>query len=63
MTSEWTHTEDNQEIQDTLNVLKFLEFGETIIEEIITRRKSNQVDIDEFRLHQLWQAAIETFSE
>lgn len=60
MTSEWTHTEDNQEIQDTVNVLKFLEFGETIIEEIITQRKSNQVD---FRLHQLWQAAIETFSE
>lgn len=63
MISEWTHTEDDREIQDTLDVLSFLDFCETIIEEIRTQGKSNQVDIEESRPHQLWQAAIETFSE
>lgn len=40
MTSEWTLTEDDQEIHDALDELNFITFCETVIEEIETKERS-----------------------
>jgi hypothetical protein len=63
MSNEKRHTEDDQEIRDTLNELNFITFCEAIIKETETQKKDFQADFEESRLYKLWQATGETSNE